>query len=667
MQDPTSETPESSAPAEPTPAPAPAAYTPAPAPAPSQPQNQGQNGGKGILGVFGAVFRGVDLSLRIVFNLVVLFIIIALFGAMAGGGAPPVPKKTALVVSPVGILTEQLSGDAVQRAIDEATGSYVPETLVDDVLDAIDHAKDDDRIQALFLDLDSVMGGGLDKLMRISAAIDDFKTSGKPVIAAGDSFTKEGYLLATAADEIFMHEFGVILLDGYGRWRAYHKEGLDKYEIDWNIFKVGTFKSAVEPFMRNEMSEEAELANREYLDDLWSDYLEFIAERRGLEPEKIRQDIAQMVEGMAETAGDTGELALANGLVDEIGSRQMIRNKMIELVGENDEKSSFSQINMSDYLEALGDSRHRQPQTGDGVGVVVARGTILDGRHPPGTIGGDSTAALIRQARTDDSVKAVVLRVDSGGGSAFASEVIRRELEKTREAGKPVVISMGSVAASGGYWISTSSDEIWATPVTITGSIGIFGMFPTFQKPLKEYLGTQVDGIGTTWLSGAFRTDKELDPRVGQLIQLGIENGYKEFLERVGNARDMTHEEVDAVGQGRVWSGADAFDRGLIDKLGDIDDAIASAAALAELGDDYAVKTIEKELDFKDQLLVDLLATAHATFGPVDIGRVLGVDSAIRRDGLGRQVLDMVDEHLGYYAQWNDPRGMYAHCLCEVE
>ncbi|MEO1369934.1 MAG: signal peptide peptidase SppA, partial [Acidobacteriota bacterium] len=397
------------------------------------------------------------------------------------------------------------------------------------------------------------------------------------MIASGDSYAKAGYFLATSADEIHMNELGIILLDGYGRWRSYHKDGIDKLEVDWNVFKVGDFKSAVEPFLLNEMSEEAELANREYLDDLWAAYVDHIAERRGMTSEKIRGDIAGLVELMESTGGDTGQLALDTGLVDKIGSRQAVRDRMIELVGENDEGTSFAQINMPTYLEALGESRHRYKQKGDGVGIVVARGTILDGSHPPGTIGGDSTAQLIRQAREDESVKALVLRVDSGGGSAFASEVIRKELELLREAGKPVVTSMGSVAASGGYWIATTSDEIWASPVTITGSIGIFGMFPTFQEPLRKYMGTQVDGIGTTWLSGAFRPDKALDPKAGELFQLGINNGYKEFLERVGEARDMTPEEVNQHAQGRVWSGTDAFERGLIDQLGDIDAAVASA------------------------------------------------------------------------------------------
>ncbi|MEO1086054.1 MAG: signal peptide peptidase SppA, partial [Acidobacteriota bacterium] len=538
---------------------------------------------------------------------------------------------------------------------------------VDDVLDAIVQAKDDQRIEALFLDLDSLAGGGLDKLIRVSEAIEDFKASGKKVIASGDSYAKAGYFLATAADEIHLNELGIILLDGYGRWRSYHKEGIDKLEVDWNVFKVGEFKSAVEPFLRNEMSEEAELANREYLSDLWAAYVDHIAEKRGMTADKVRGDIEQLVELMAAASGDTGQLALDTGLVDHIGPRQAVRDRMIELVGENEEGTSFAQINMPTYLEALGESRHRNKQKGDGVGIVVARGTILDGSHPPGTIGGDSTAQLIRQARQDDSVKAVVLRVDSGGGSAFASEVIRKELELLREAGKPVVTSMGSVAASGGYWIATTSDEIWASPVTITGSIGIFGMFPTFQEPLKKYMGTQVDGVGTTWLSGAFRPDKELDPRAGELFQLGINNGYQEFLERVGEARNMTPEEVNQYAQGRVWSGTDAFERGLIDQLGDIDAAVASAAKLADLGDDYAVSVVTKELEFKDQLLIELMSKAHAVFGPIDVARLAGFDNPSTRTGLSRQVLDMVDEQLGFYAQWNDPRGIYAHCLCEVE
>lgn len=612
--------------------------------------------------VIGSIFRGLDMSRKIILNVVFFFLLFAFLGAFADD-TPIVPEKTALVIAPQGILVEQLSGDAVQRAIDKATDSYVPETLVDDVLDAIHAAETDDRIRTIYLNFDGLLGGGLDKVLRIATALEDFRATGKKVIANGDQYQKAGYLIATAADEVYVHDQGMVLLDGYSRFRMYHRDAIERLGVQWNVFKVGTYKSAVEPYLRNDMSEAAEEANLEFLDDIWSAYLDHLAASRGLERAQVEADIAQVLDGLREANGSMAQMAVDNGWVDGAKARNEVRQRMIELVGETEEGGTFNQIRMGEYLLALGEERHRYQLDGDGVGVIIARGTILDGSHPPGTIGGDSTAALVRKARLDDQVKAVVLRVDSGGGSAFASEVIRRELELVREAGKPVVVSMGSVAASGGYWIATASDEIWANPTTLTGSIGIFGMFPTFEEPLAEYLGTRVDGVGTTWLAGALRPDRALDPRVGQLIQLNIERGYRDFLERVGEARNMDPAEVDPIAQGRVWSGIDALEIGLVDQLGDLDEAIVSAAQMAELGDDYAVRTIDEEVDFKDQLLIDMLSRTTAWFGPLDPG--FGLFEPKTR--LERQLLDVVDRHRQLLSGFDDPNGVYAHCLCEIE
>ncbi|MEM8934143.1 MAG: signal peptide peptidase SppA, partial [Acidobacteriota bacterium] len=620
----------------------------------------------GCLAVAASVFRGIDLSRRIVFDAIFLFILFAFLAAAAGGPAVIVPQDAALVVAPQGLLVEELSGDPVERALAEALDQPVLEVLVQDVVDAIVAAKDDDRIQALYLDVGGLFGGGLDKLHRIRAAILDFKAAGKSVIAVGDGFEKTGYLLASAADEIHLNPMGIVLLDGYGRFRMYHHEGIERLGIDWNVFKVGDFKSAVEPFLRDDMSDEAEEANLAYLDDLWDSYLETVSEARGRSVDELRSGIVDLTQQLTAVDGDTARLALDSGLVDQLSDRIAIRSRMAELVAADDD--GFRQIDMDDYLEAIGDARYTYPQAGEGVAVVVASGTILDGDHPPGTIGGDSTARLIRRAREDANTKAIVLRVDSGGGSAFASEVIRNELATAQADGLPVVVSMGTLAASGGYWISTSSDEIWASPDTLTGSIGIFGMFPTYQRPLAEHLGTRVDGVGTTWLAGALRPDRALDPRAGDLIQKVIDKGYEDFLVRVADAREMTTEAVDDVAQGRIWSGEDAHERGLVDQLGDLDQAIASAARLAELGDGYAVRTVAPELDPFDQLLVDLTAGATAHLGPTVgqvLGRLAGFDPP--RTELERRLFDIVEAHREMLGQFNDPFGVYAHCLCEVE
>ena len=606
----------------------------------------------------GAVLKGFDIVRRLIVN-GVFFLLLAIFLlALAFDGRPTVPAKAALVLDPVGNLTEQLAGEPFDRALQSLAGEEQPQVLVSDLLDALRAARDDDRIQVLVLRLDALGGAGLTKLQQIRAEIDAFRATGKTVIAYGDGYGRNQYYLASSADTIYMHPLGGVLIDGFGRFKSYHKQGIDRLGLDWNVFKVGTYKSAVEPFLRDSMSDAAKEANIEWMGDLWRTWLEEVATARELTPEELQAGIDELVDRLRGTNGDFSRMALDNGLVDELANRDEVRQKLIEQVGEDDDHS-YNRIGFQDYLLALGNDRPSQ-RRGKGKGkvaVVVASGTILDGSQPPGTIGGDSTAELIRQARQDDNVKAIELRVDSGGGSAFASDIIRRELELARAEGKKVVVSMGSVAASGGYWISTASDEIWAAPTTITGSIGIFGMFPTFQRPLEEHLGTRVDGVGTTWLAGALRPDRELDPRVGEALQMAIEQGYRDFLARVGEARDMTFEEIDPIAQGRVWSGQDAFDLGLVDKLGDLDQAIDSAIQLAGL-DDPRIELIEPEIDFTDQMLIDMMSQASTRLARSKAG---GTPS------LADRMLASLKAEVEALEDFNDPRGVYAMCFCTLE
>jgi len=568
--------------------------------------NRQTNPFKGILkGAWGAI----DATRRVTINLLFLLIVIVLLAAVFSKDGPEIAEKTALVVAPEGQLVEQLTARSFEQMLDEMQGTATPETLLKDVIDAIDAARDDDRIQVLVLNLSAFSGARLTKLQDAAEAISNFKTSGKKVVAVADEYTQDAYYLAAHADEIITHKMGAIILEGFGRYRMYYKEGIDKLGLDVHIFKVGTYKSAVEPYLRNDMSEYAREANEEWLGDLWQIYLDDVAAARGTTPERLNEYAFEFPRLMAEANGDSARAALDFGLADLALTRVEMREHLIKLVGEDQKTHSYNKIAFSDYLKTLDDDRFGRKAKGDRIGIIVARGTILDGTQPAGKIGGDSTAALIRQARNDENVKAIVLRVDSGGGSAFASEVIRRECEKARAEGKPVIASMGSVAASGGFWISTSSDQIWAYPSTITGSIGIFGMLPTYQRPLAEYLGIRVDGVSTAPLAGV-RPDRELPAEVGDVIQGMIEHGYREFLQRVADSRGMTTEEVDQVAQGRVWSGTDAYELGLVDHLGDLDDAIAAAAELAGLGDDYAVSYIEKEEKFKDKVMRELLAEA---------------------------------------------------------
>jgi protease-4 len=598
-------------------------------------------------------WRAIDVSRKVAVNLVFLAIVIAVLVVVFSSEDPKIADTTALVIAPQGQLVEQLTAKSVEQIIDEVRGTATPETLLKDVIDAIKAGKEDDRVKILVLDLSAFGGARLTKLQDVGAALIDFKTSGKKVVAVADMYGQDAYYLAAHADEIITHSMGAIVLEGFGRYRMYYKEGIDKLGLDVHIFKVGTYKSAVEPYLLNGMSDYAKEADREWLGDLWRIYLEDVAAARGTTVERLDEYAQDFARFISEANGDTAKAALDAGLADFALTRIETREHLSELVGEDEESHSYNQVAFSEYLKTVDDDRFGREAKGDRVGVIVARGTILDGTQPAGKIGGDSTAALIRQARNDDNVKAIVLRVDSGGGSAFASEVIRRECEAARAAGKPVIASMGSVAASGGFWISTSSDQIWAHPSTITGSIGIFGMIPTYQRPLANILGIHVDGISTAPLAGV-RLDRELPPEVGEVVQQIIEQGYREFLARVAESRGMTTEEVDTIAQGRVWSGTDAYDLGLVDHLGDLDDAVAAAAELAELGDDYAVSYIEKEETFKDKVIRELLAEAADVSGE-------GASSASPLD----EMLRGIERAAADFAALNDPNHAYA--LSDIE
>jgi protease-4 len=602
------------------------------------------------------MWLSLDLIRRLVLNFLFLAILIGLILVWWRSGPPEVPERAALVITPKGNIVEQLSGNARQRAINEILGQQTRETLLKDVLDGIDLAKNDRQVQAIFLNLNAMGGAGLTKLQTIRAALDEFKTTGKKVIAAADNYQQSPYYLASAADEVLLHEKGLLLLEGYSRFGTYYKDGLDRLKVDWNVFRVGEYKSAVEPYVRDDMSEEAKQANIEWLGDLWRAYLEDVSSARNLTVEELEYEIVTLGESVKEHEGDIAKAVLEMGLVDRLVTRDEVRDRMIELVGEDEETHSFNQIGLASYLEAVREDHSED--SANRIGIVVAKGTILDGRQGPGNIGGDSTAALIRKAKRDDNIKAVVLRVDSGGGSAFASDVIHRELALVREAGKPVVVSMGSVAASGGYMIAMASDEVWANPATITGSIGIFAMFPTFNRALSSHLGVNVDGVGTTPYSGALRTDRELRPEVGELIQEAVEHGYRQFVGSVAESREMEYEEVELIARGRVWSGQDAFDLGLVDHLGGLDEAIESAARHADISADYSVQIIEPAADWKARLMGRLLG-----FVPGMISS--GQDETTR--GPVSEFRSMVLNQVQTLNQFNDPRGIYAYCVCEVE
>ena len=415
-----------------------------------------------------------------------------------------------------------------------------------------------------------------------------------------------------------------------------------------------TYKSAVEPYLLNGPSEAAREADQAWLDDLWQIYLADVSEARKLEPGFISRWIERLPELVESSGGDMAKLALDSGLVDELLNEDEFEKLLAERGSVDPQTKRARRVGVVTYAER----QSKQLMPGDAVvGVIVAEGTIVDGEQPQGSIGGVSTAELVRTAREDSAVKAVVLRVDSGGGSAFASEQIRRELELTRAAGKPVVISMGDVAASGGYWISMSNDALYADPATITGSIGIFGLFPTVDRTL-DAVGMHADGASTTWLAGALDPRRPLDPRVGQIIQSSIEKGYQEFIGKVATSRETTPEEIDPIAQGRVWSGQQASDRDLVDHLGSYAEALADAAEKAGLGPNFQVRYVEKEMTGFQRFVLEMAASSG-------LEGKLGLDLIPERWRGELARMKSMDALFGDARE--HPWRTYAHCLCEVE
>ncbi|MDH3907142.1 MAG: signal peptide peptidase SppA, partial [Gammaproteobacteria bacterium] len=518
---------------------------------------------------------------------------------------------------------------------------------------------DDDRIGAVHIELSSLGGAGLPKLQRIARAIEDFKESGKPVIASADFMTQQAYFIAAHADEVYLHPQGGVLLQGYGRFRSYFSDAIEKLKLDWNIFKVGTYKSAVEPFERMDMSEADREASLNLINQLWGTYLEDVAAARELSVAEMREYTDKYTDVVAAADGDLAQAAKDYNLVDELMTRTQLRELLIGYVGtDEDSEVDHSAIGMLEYL-AHEDMLNGEQVADENIGIIIASGAIQSGTQPPGAIGADSTAQLLRRARDDESVKAVVLRVDSPGGSAFASDVIANEIAALQDAGKPVVASMSSVAASGGYWISVGADRIFANPMTITGSIGIFGMIPTYQRT-AAHLGIANDGIGSTPLSGQLRPNRAMTDDSKRLVQLVIEEGYDDFIGRVATYRGMDKGEVDVVGQGRVWTGADALSHGLVDELGGLEDAIAFAAELVDIAEDeYGRKSITIELSPTEQMIVDMLGTAKSLGLQLDF--LKSEPSSLQKIARG------LEEALAPLTKFDDPKGVYAHCLCEID
>jgi protease IV len=603
-----------------------------------------------FLGLIWRILEGI----RKVLHLALLLLIFGFVLAALHTSIPLVPRSAALVIAPQGQLVEQISGDAVRRAFGEASGGPAPETLLRDVTEAIAAAKTDARIKLIVLDLDELEPSGLSKLQEISAALRDFRASGKRVIAAGDSFSQSQYYLAAQAGEVYLDPMGEVSVTGFSYYRMYYKDAIEKLSVDLNVFRAGTFKSYTDQFSRSDMAPSEREETSVWLESLWNAYTQDVTRARSLPPGALKDYIAEQPSSLQSVGGDMAKMALQRGLVTALKSRRQVADDLKGLVGEDDNNHSFNSIGMSQYLSAVRSKRVLKSKSDAKVGIVVASGEIFDGHQLPGAIGGESTSNLLREARYDNAVKAVVLRVDSPGGSEFASEIILREVQALRKAGKPVVVSMSTYAASGGYYIAAAANQIFASPTTITGSIGVFSYIPTFQRTLEK-LGIKVDGIGTTPLAGDLRIDRALGPATKQLLQASVDHAYAQFVRRVADGRKKSFEDIDKIAQGRVWAGLDAQRIGLVDHLGGLKDATDAAAKLAELGANYDVDYIEPDLSLREELLMQIRSQA------VRLGAWVGL---IPQRSEVERILDPLLEQARAITQLKDPRGLYSYCWC---
>ena len=605
------------------------------------------------MGFFALVWRMLE-GIRKVLHLILLLIIFGFVLAALHTSIPSVPRSAALVIAPEGELVEQLSSDPLRRAFGQASGGPAPETLLRDVIDAIESAKGDSRIKLIVLDLGNLSSSGLSKLQEVGAALRDFRSAGKRVVAVGDSLDQSQYYLAAQAGEVYLDPLGLVYIDGFSYYRMFLKDAIDKLGVDVNVFRAGTFKSYTDQYSRSDMAPSEREESGVWLNSLWRSYTQDVTRARSLKPSALDDYVNEAPAALTAVNGDAAKLALQRGLVTALKSRRQVADELKGLVGEDPDNHSFYSIGISQYLTAVRAKRVLRAKSDAKVGIVVAAGEILDGHQPPGKIGGDSTAELLRQARYDNAVKAVVLRVDSPGGSMFASELILREVQALRKAGKPVVVSMSTYAASGGYYISVAANQIFASPTTLTGSIGVFSVVPTFQRTLEK-LGVKVDGLGTTPIAGDLQLDRPLDAATRQILQVSVDHAYDDFLHRVSEGRKKSVQDIDNIAQGRVWAGSDAQRIGLVDHLGGLKDAIDAAAKLAELGADYNVDYIEPELSLREQLLLQLRSQA------VQAGQIAGL---IPPPNPLERALDPILEQARSVAALNDPRGLYAYCWC---
>ncbi|CAH7457439.1 protease IV, a signal peptide peptidase [Vibrio chagasii] len=615
---------------------------------------------KKIFKFIGMIFKGIWKLITFVrvalVNLIFLLsIAVIYFVYFHSDTAPPtVPQQSALVLNLSGPIVEQ---SRYINPMDSVTGSLLgkdlpKENILFDIVETIRYAKDDDNVTGIVLALKELPETNLTKLRYIAKALNEFKASGKPIYAVGDFYNQSQYYLASYATKVYMSPDGGVLLKGYSAYSLYYKTLLEKLDVSTHVFRVGTYKSAIEPFIRDDMSDAAKESASRWLGQLWSAYVDDVSNNRQIDAKTLNPSMDTFLKELESVDGDIAKLAEKLGLVDELATRQQVRLELADVFG-SDGQDSYNALGYYEYRATMLPDMSSESHD---VAVIVASGAIMDGKQPRGTVGGDTTAALLRQARNDEKVKAVVLRVDSPGGSAFASEVIRNEIEAIKQAGKPVVVSMSSLAASGGYWISMGADKILAQPTTLTGSIGIFSVITTFEKGLND-IGVYTDGVGTSPFSGLGITTG-LTESAKDAFQMGIEHGYRRFIGLVGENRGMGVDAVDKIAQGRVWTGQDAMQNGLVDEIGDFDDAIAAAASLAEL-ESYNIYWVEEPLSATEQFIQEFMNQVQMSIG-LDIQSM--IPSSLQ------PVTQQLAQDSQLLSNFNDPQGRYAFCLnCQVQ
>lgn len=605
-----------------------------------------------IAGFFKWTWRLLNFVREMVLNLFFIFLVLVGVGIwmqVSGGDSKETASRGALLLDISGVIVDKPDSSQrfskLSRQLLGASSDRLQENSLFDIVNTIRQAKDDRNITGIVMDLKNFAGGDQPSMQYIGKALKEFRDSGKPVYAVGENYSQGQYYLASFANKIWLSPQGVVDLHGFATNGLYYKSLLDKLKVSTHVFRVGTYKSAVEPFIRDDMSPAAREADSRWIGELWQNYLNTVAANRLIPAQQVFPGAQGLLVGLTKTGGDTAKYALENKLVDALASSAEIEKALTKEFGWSKTDKNYRAISYYDYaLKTLAD-------TGDSIGVVFANGAIMDGEETQGNVGGDTTAAQIRDARLDPKVKAIVLRVNSPGGSVTASEVIRAELAAARAAGKPVVVSMGGMAASGGYWISTPANYIVANPSTLTGSIGIFGVITTVENSLDS-IGVHTDGVSTSPLADVSIT-RALPPEAQQMMQLSIENGYKRFITLVADARHSTPEQIDKIAQGHVWTGQDAKANGLVDSLGDFDDAVAKAAELAKVKQWHLEYYVDEPTLF-DKVMDNMSGSVRAML-PDAFQAMLPAPLA--------SVASTVKSESDKLAAFNDPQNRYAFCL----